>query len=71
MSGDEMIPHLSQETEEEIIRAMANAMEETEGHHGSMLGERLVFEKAARRQYFAHKAMLNAIQRHVAQEREQ
>ena len=63
-------PNLSEEAEEEIITAMASAMAETDGHHGAMLGERLELERIARRQYFAHKAMLKAIQRHVAQERE-
>ena len=70
MSSDEMIPNLSREAEEKIIKAMANAMAETDGHHASMLGERLELERIARRQYFAHKAMLNAIQQHVAQGRE-
>ena len=70
MSADEMFPNLFQEAEEEIIEAMASAMAENDGHHGSMLSERLELERIARRQYFAHKAMINAIPRHVAKERE-
>ena len=61
MLGDEMIPNLSGEAEEKIIKAMASAMAESDGRHSSTLGERLEFETVARRQYFAHKAMLNAL----------
>jgi hypothetical protein len=70
MSGDEVIPNLSREAEEKIIKAMASAMAESDGHHGSSLSERLELETVARRQYLAHKAMLNAIRQHVAQESE-
>ena len=70
MSGDEMIPNLSREAEEKIIKAMASAMAKSDGHHASTLSQRLELETVARRQYFAHKAMLNAIQEHVVQERE-
>jgi hypothetical protein len=61
MLGDEMIPNLSGEAEEKIIKAMASAMAESDGRHSSTLGERLEFETVARRQYFAHKAMLSAL----------
>jgi len=70
MSGDEMIPNLSREAEEKIIKAMANAMAESDGHHGSSLSKRLELETVARRQYLAHKAMLNALQQHVVQQRD-
>ena len=70
MTNEEMIPNLSRESEERIIKAMANAMAEAEGHqHASMLGERLELERVARRQFLAHKAMLTAIQQQVAQGR--
>ena len=70
MSCDEVIPNLSREAEEKIIKAMANAMAESDGHHGSSLSERLELETVARRQYLAHKAMLNALQQHVVQQRD-
>jgi hypothetical protein len=70
MSGDEMIPNLSREAEKQIIKAMPSGMAESDGHHASTLSQRLQLETVARRQYFAHKAMLKAIQQHVVQQRE-